>query len=294
MVGVLPSGKIVLHQGAVDIGQGSNTVMTQILADALSISMDNIIRVGADTNSTPDAGKTSASRQTFVSGKATYLAGIALRKKILQLADADENASIEIVAGAIRVLSKGKLSEISLRSLVVDGFGYALSAIEKYDPPTTLLDQHGQGSPYAVYGFGAQLVDLSVDIQTGKVKLHSIVAAYDVGKAVNPMLVEGQIEGGIAQGIGMALIEEYVPGRNDNLHDYLIPTIGDVPEIVSILIESNDPHGAYGIKGVGEHTLIPTAPAILNAIRDATGAVVTQLPATPERVLQALKEVVDV
>ena len=92
MVGVLPSGKIVLHQGAVDIGQGSNTVMTQILADALSVSMDNIIRVGADTNSTPDAGKTSASRQTFVSGKATYLAGIALRKKILQLADADESA----------------------------------------------------------------------------------------------------------------------------------------------------------------------------------------------------------
>ena len=294
MVGVLPSGKIVLHQGAVDIGQGSNTVMTQILADALSVSMDNIIRVGASTNSTPDAGKTSASRQTFVSGKATYLAGIALRKKILQLADADESASIEIVAGAIRVLSKGKLFEISLRSLVVDGFGYVLSATEKYDPPTTLLDQHGQGSPYAVYGFGAQLVDLSVDIQTGKIKLHSIVAAYDVGKAVNPMLVEGQIEGGIAQGIGMALIEEYVPGRNDNLHDYLIPTIGDVPEIVSILIESNDPHGAYGIKGVGEHTLIPTAPAILNAIRDATGAVVTQLPATPERVLQALKEVVHV
>lgn len=294
MVGVLPNGKIVLHQGAVDIGQGSNTVMTQILADALSISMNNIVRIGADTNVTPDAGKTSASRQTYVTGKATYLAGNSLRKKILQLADADDNSSIEISGGIVRISSKGKQFEISLSSLAVDEHGYVLCAIEKYDPPTTSLDEHGQGEPYAVYGFGAQLVDLSVDTQTGKVKLHRIIAAYDVGKAVNPMLVEGQIEGGIAQGIGMALIEEYIPGRNDNLHDYLIPTIGDVPEIVSILIESNDPHGAYGIKGVGEHTLIPTAPAILNAIRDATGAVVTQLPATPERVLQALKEVLHV
>ncbi|NBO57230.1 MAG: xanthine dehydrogenase family protein molybdopterin-binding subunit, partial [Actinobacteria bacterium] len=229
-------------------------------------------------------------RQTYVTGKATYLAGIALRKKILKLADADDNSSMEICGGIVRISARGKQFEISLSSLAVDEHGYVFCAIEKYDPPTTPLDELGQGEPYAVYGFGAQLVDLSVDIRTGKVKLHRIIAAYDVGKAVNPMLIEGQIEGGIAQGIGMALIEEYVPGRNDNLHDYLIPTIGDVPEIVSILIESNDPHGAYGIKGVGEHTLIPTAPAILNAIRDATGAVVTQLPATPERVLQALWE----
>jgi CO/xanthine dehydrogenase Mo-binding subunit len=141
-----------------------------------------------------------------------------------------------------------------------------------------------------VYGFGAQLVELVVDTTTGRVHLERIVAAYDVGRAVNPTLVEGQIEGGIAQGIGLALLEEYVPGRNDNLHDYLIPTIGDVPPVTSILIESNDPHGAYGIKGVGEHTLIPTAPAIINAIRDATGALVTSLPATPERVLRAIRE----
>ena len=295
MVGILPNGNVVLHQGAVDIGQGSNTVMTQILADSLSISMDKIVRVGANTNITPDAGKTSASRQTFVTGKATFLAGVALRKKILALTTtADESSSIEIVGESLKIVSKGKPTEISLASLPVDEHGYVLSATEKYDPPTTSLDEHGQGEPYAVYGFGAQLVDLSVDIETGKVKLHRIIAAYDVGRAVNPMLVEGQIEGGIAQGIGMALTEEYVPGRNDNLHDYLIPTIGDVPEIVSILVESNDPHGAYGIKGVGEHTLIPTAPAILNAIRDATGAVITKLPATPEQVLRALREVTNV
>lgn len=294
LVGVSRDGNIVLHQGAVDIGQGSNTVMTQILADALSISVNSIVRVGADTGITPDAGKTSASRQTFVTGKATYLAGIALRKKLLKLADCDDDASIEIRDGVLMTFSKGKYNEVLLSSLSVDEHGYVLSAIEKYDPPTTTLDEHGQGEPYAVYGFGAQLVELSVDTDTGKITLHRIIAVYDVGKAVNPMMIEGQIEGGIAQGIGFGLIEDYVPGRNDNLHDYLIPTIGDVPEIISILIESNDPHGAYGIKGVGEHTLIPTAPAILNAVRDATGAVVTQLPATPERVLRALKEVLHV
>lgn len=291
LIGISRDGRVVLHQGAVDIGQGSNTVMTQILADALVVSVNSIVRVGADTSITPDAGKTSASRQTFVSGKATYLAGTALRKKLLELADADDDASLELADGVLTTFSKGKHHEVQLSSLALDEHGYVVSAMEKYDPPTTGLNEHGQGEPYAVYGFGAQLVELSVDTDTGKVTLHRIVAAYDVGKAVNPMLVEGQIEGGIAQGIGFGLIEEYVPGSNDNLHDYLIPTIGDVPEIVSILIESHDPHGAYGIKGVGEHTIIPTAPAILNALRDATGAVVTQLPATPERVLKALREV---
>ena len=119
-------------------------------------------------------------------------------------------------------------------------------------------------------------------------RLRRITAAHDVGRAVNPTLVEGQIEGGVAQGIGMALMEEYVPGRNENLHDYLIPTIGDVPEVVSILVESGDPAGPYGAKGIGEHALIPTAPAILNAIRDAVGAGVRRLPATPDRVLAAI------
>ena len=118
-----------------------------------------------------------------------------------------------------------------------------------------------------------------------------ITAAHDVGRAINPTLVEGQIEGGIAQGIGMALMEEYLPGRTDNLHDYLIPTIGDVPEIVSIMVEIPDPEGPYGAKGLGEHVLIPTAPAILNAIRHATGAEITRLPALPHRVRAAIRAV---
>ena len=127
-------------------------------------------------------------------------------------------------------------------------------------------------------------------MKLGTVKLIKITAAHDVGRAINPLLAEGQVEGGIAQGIGLALMEEYVPGRTENLHDYLIPTIGDVPPIETILVEVPDPEGPYGAKGLGEHVLIPTAPAILNAIRHASGAVVCKVPATPDRVLAAIRE----
>ena len=113
----------------------------------------------------------------------------------------------------------------------------------------------------------------------------------DVGRAINPLLIEGQIEGGVAQGIGLALMENFVPGRTENLHDYLIPTFGDMPSFNHHIIEVPDAEGPYGAKGLGEHVLIPTAPAILNAIRHATGAKVRHLPATPDKVLAALREV---
>jgi CO/xanthine dehydrogenase Mo-binding subunit len=132
-------------------------------------------------------------------------------------------------------------------------------------------------------------MELSVDTLLGTVKLHRLTAAHDVGRAINPMLVEGQIEGGTAQGIGMALMENYIPGRTENLHDYLIPTFGDMPEVENIIVEVPDAVGPYGAKGLGEHVLIPTAPAILNAIRDATGALVRDLPATPDKVRAAIK-----
>jgi CO/xanthine dehydrogenase Mo-binding subunit len=123
-------------------------------------------------------------------------------------------------------------------------------------------------------------------------KVLRIVAAHDVGRAINPTQVEGQVHGGIAQGLGLALMEAYVPGRTENLHDYLIPTVGDVPEIDTILVEDPEPTGPYGAKGVGEPALVPTAPAILGAIRAATGARITRLPATPDRVREAMEVVV--
>ena len=288
-VGLNRRGRVVLFQGAVDIGQGANTVISQICADAIGVPIERLIRVGADTDTTPDAGKTSASRQTFISGNATYAAGQSLRRKLLDLAHAADDASLELDDGALVVHDRGETVTIDLSVLVTNDEGLVAVAEATYDPPTTGLDADGQGEPYAVFGFGAQLTELQVDLALGTVRLLRVTAAHDVGKAVNPALVEGQIEGGVAQGIGLALMEEFIPGRTENLHDYLIPTIGDVPEIVSILVESNDPVGPYGAKGIGEHSLIPTAPSILNAIRDAIGVAIRKLPATPDRVLAAIR-----
>ena len=287
-IGLKRDGRIALHQGAVDIGQGSATVVTQICADALGALMDRFDLVSGDTDVTPDCGKTSASRQTFVSGRAAQLAGEQLRKKILQLADACEKASIRFENGKLVILRCKDQRTIALRDMPLDERGYVLSAEATFDPPTSPLDKDGQGVPYAVYGFGAHLAEVEVDIELGTVKLLKLTAAHDVGRAINPTLIEGQIEGGAAQGLGMALMEEFFPGTGENLRDYLIPTIGDMPEVESILIEDPSPVGPLGAKGVGEQAMIPTAPAILNAIHDAIGVRIRRIPATPDRVRAAL------
>ncbi len=290
-IGITPAGRIALHQGAVDIGQGSNTVIPQIAADAIGAPLDLFDLLPADTDVSPDCGKTSASRQTFVTGKATELAGLALRRDILRLANAGPDARLVFGPGEILVEEGSHHRAIRLADLPLDARGYALSAEESFDPPTTPLDPDGQGEPYAVYGYGAHLAEIEVDTALGTVKVLKITAAHDVGRAINPTLLEGQIEGGIAQGLGLALMEEFHPGRGENLHDYLIPTVGDMPEIECILIEDPSSVGPYGAKGIGEQALIPTAPAILNAIHHATGVRIRRVPATPDRVRAALREI---
>ena len=289
-VGITAKGELILHQGATDIGQGSNTVITQICADALGLPVGQFRLIGPDTGLTPDCGKTSASRQTYVTGKAALLAGQALRGRILALSNMAEDARITLVGETLTVTDDRGERQVALRDLTPDGHGYVLAAEETYDPPTSPLDENGQGSPYAVYGFGAQMAELTVDVHLGIVRVTRITAAHDLGRVINPLLAEGQVEGGVAQGLGLALMEEYIPGRTENLHDYLIPTTGDMPEVKSIFVEVPDPEGPMGLKGLGEHVLIPTAPAILNAIRHATGAKVTKLPALPHRVLAAIRE----
>ena len=288
-IAVNSDGKVVLHQGAIDIGQGANTVITQIAADALGADIKQFVLVGPDTDVTPDAGKTSASRQTFVSGKAAMLSAYKLRRDILREVNASEASQLVFDEGIISIDDSGIHHQIKLKDRPQDTEGYVFCAVERYDPPTRPLDQNGQGDPYAQYGYGAQMIELTVDIELGTVKLDRLTSAHDVGRAINPMLVEGQIEGGAMQGIGMALMEEFIPGVAENLHDYLIPTIGDVPEFDHHIIEVPDLEGPFGAKGLGEHVLIPTAPAILNAIRDATGAQVCDLPATPDKVLAAIQ-----
>jgi CO/xanthine dehydrogenase Mo-binding subunit len=287
-VGLKRDGRIALHQGAVDIGQGSNTIVTQICSDALGAPIEKFDLVSGDTTITPDCGKTSASRQTFVTGKAAHMAGKVLRRAILSLAQAGETATVEFHDGALQLREGPKSWTCSLQNSPLDQYGYVVSTEQTFDPPTSPLDENGQGAPYAVYGFGAHMAEIELDIELGTVKVLKVVAAHDVGRAINPTLIEGQIEGGVAQGLGMALMEEFFPGKGENLHDYLIPTIGDMPTVESILIEDPSPIGPFGAKGIGEQAVIPTAPAILNAIHNATGVRVRRTPATPDRLREAL------
>jgi aldehyde oxidoreductase len=277
-------GRLTLYNGAVDIGQGSTTVLLQICADALGLPTSAFDLVIGDTDRTYDAGKTSASRQTFVSGNAAKLAGEDLRAKLLALANAGSNAKLSL-HGTRLTVGEGEASRtIDLATLAAaDDTGIVLAGEGRYDPPTTALDDKGQGIPYATYGFAAQVAEVEVDVSLGTVKVLEIVAAHDVGRAINPTLVEGQIHGGIAQGLGLALMEEYIPGRTENLHDYLIPTVGDIPKITVKLIEDPEPEGPFGAKGVGEPALVATAPAILGAIRHATGVTPRKVPVLPHR-----------
>jgi aldehyde oxidoreductase len=281
-VGLSPAGALTLYSGAVDIGQGSNTIMTQIAADALGLPVAQFALVAGDTDLTADAGKTSASRQTFVSGRAAEGAGRDLRGQILRLANAGPEATLTLDGAKLTVRDGDDVRVIDLAT------AGPLMGEGSFDPPTTPLDADGQGIPYATYAFAAQIAVVEVDVELGTVKVLRMVAAHDVGKAINPTLVEGQIEGGIAQGLGLALMEEYLPGRTENLHDYLIPTVGDVPEIECILIEDREPLGPSGAKGVGEPGLVPTAPAILGAVHHATGVRARRVPLLPHRLREAL------
>ncbi len=274
-----------VHSGAVDIGQGVSTVLLQIVREALAVDGAFIWLTPdiGNTAKTLDAGKTSASRQTFVSGNAARLAALDLRAKLLRLANAGDGAAMRL-EGDVLVIGPEQ-RRIALAELPAD-----LESFGTYDPPTIPLDADGQGVPYATYGFAAQIAEVMVDTALGTTKVLHIHAAHDVGRAINPTLVEGQIHGGIAQGLGLALMEEFIPGRTENLHDYLIPTVGDIPPITIHIIEDPDPEGPFGAKGVGEPALVATAPAILGAIRHATGVTMRKVPVLPHRLWEALQE----
>ena len=289
-VGINSEGTITLYNGAMDIGQGANTIMIQICAEALGLPASSFQFIMGDTDLTADAGKTSASRQAFVSGRASQLAGEHLRAQIIHLAEAEEDANLRLDGSTLWVQDKNGEHSILLSDLLPRTNGDVLVGEGTFDPPTTKLDENGQGSPYATYGFGAHIAEVEVDLKLGTTRVLRLAAAHDVGKTVNPTQVEGQIQGGVAQGLGMALMEEYVQGVTENLHDYLIPTVGDMPDIEILLIEDPEPLGPFGAKGIGEHALIPTAPAILGGIRQATGVSIHRIPATPDRVLQAIQQ----
>jgi len=285
-------GIITLFTGAADIGQGSTTVLTQIASEVLGIEPGLIRLVVADTKLTSNAGATSASRQTYISGNAVKNAAQKLSDVLLE-----EGAEVLKVPKTCLVLNNGYVidsrdvdKKVSVQKLAENVYsrGSILSFEGYFDPKTTVLDQdNGQGIPYATYAFACHLALVDVDVLTGEVHVSKVVAAHDVGKAINPQNVEGQIQGGVAMGLGFALMEEYMPGKTSSMGDYYIPTCIDMPDIISIIIEDEEPSGPFGAKGVGEPALIPTAPAILNAIADALGERIYNLPANLERVREA-------
>jgi carbon-monoxide dehydrogenase large subunit len=294
-------GSVSVLTSTVDMGQGSNTILAQVAAEALGAPLDSIVVSQADTDFTPPDRSTSSSRATFHMGNAVRIAAEDVRKQLLDIAADRLEVSLNDLVGRDGKIWVTGMPDKSLlfRDLVkiVPGRkgGPVLGRGAYFPEDATALDlETGQGGRSAAFWmYGAHAAEIEVDPETGEVRVHKIVAAHDVGKAINPLNVEGQIEGGVVMGLGVSLMEELVieDGRtlNPNLTDYKVPTIFDVPSIVPIIVEVPQADGPYGAKGIGEASTTPVAPAIGNALFQATGVRMTELPLTPERVFWALK-----
>jgi 4-hydroxybenzoyl-CoA reductase subunit alpha len=291
-------GRVLITSGASDIGQGSDTMLAIIVAEVLGLSLDNIAVVSADTLLTPiDLGSYS-SRVTFMAGNAARQAAENLRKEILTAAVSEFGvSSSDLLLKSERVFTNDKkvdLSWVEAIEIATRKVG-ALTTSGSYNSPKLGGDFKGAGAGLSPsYSFGSVIAEVSVDTETGYVVVENVWGAHDLGKALNPLAVEGQLEGSWHMGIGQALSEQmkYHGGLllNGNFLDYKIPTTLDTPEIYSNIIESIDPEGPFGAKECGEGALHPVIPAIANAIYDAVGVRVTSLPISPENILQQLQK----
>jgi len=298
MVRFHEDGKLIIYSGESDMGQGAKTVFAQIAAETMGISINNIIIMPIDTNVSPFCLGSYSSRVTTVGGKAVYIATQKLKEQLLSLAgkimELDPKI-LEIKSGKIYSKLKPKnflLVKDVCRMAIRTNYSIPLAVYITYDPPTVGTDTNYYGDYSSAYTYAAQAVEVEVDTETGQVKVLRIVSAHDIGSVINLNGVYGQIYGGISQGIGWTLYENqvYKEGvlQNTSFSNYIIMTIKDMPKIKPIIIETKDPIGPYGAKGIGEPTLIPTAPAIANAIQNAVGARVKDLPITPEKLYWAI------
>jgi len=291
-------GTLQVITGGQEIGQGGTTIIAQIAAETVGVPYSGVRVENSDTNLMPWDLGTHGSRNTFVAGNAVVGAGRKLRRRIAEVAAELLETSVDdlVIAGG-RVSVHGAphrgvtIAEVA-RAAHYRNNGSLLIVEHFYDPPTEEPGPDGKGNKSAAYAFGFHGAEVEVDEQTGEVKVLRLVAAHDIGRAINPKGVEGQVEGGVAQGLGFALIENMFADDGtlmSNLQDYKIPVALDVPEAIeTILVETRDPEGPYGAKGVAEPGIIPVAPAIVNAIADAVGVRIRDLPATPEKIVGAL------
>ncbi|MFQ5842007.1 MAG: xanthine dehydrogenase family protein molybdopterin-binding subunit [Thermodesulfobacteriota bacterium] len=298
-------GAVNVLTGAADIGQGAETVIAQIVAEELGVPLEDIRVTAADTGVTPLDPGTFGSGVTVRAGNAARLAAMSVKKKLFEFVAEKLEANVQdLVAKERKIYVKGSPDEGIDLPVILKAYQYADlpmpivgrgSWMAPATEPTTLLKEGGNFSPS--YSFMTQAAEVEVDSQTGKIRVLKMITAHDCGKAINPMLVEGQLEGSIVGGMGQALYEEVVTERgqvmNPSFLDYGIPTTIEMPEIEAIEVETDDPLGPFGAKESGEGTQVSPAPAILNAIYDAIGIDFTELPVTPEKILKALEGEID-
>ena len=298
-VHVHEDGSVLLFTGITEMGQGSYTVLPQICAEELGVRLDDIRYVVPDTDIVPESGPTVGSRSTTLAGNAIILAARQVKESILDAASEILEVSTDRLEAKDRLIydRENPVNSVMFKDAALKCMqtGRRLIGQGWWTPPMATLDpETGQGNPYHVYTFSTHMAETVVDVETGEVEITDFVAAFDIGRAINPKLVEGQIEGGVAMGLGYALMENVVVDKgyiqNLGLENYLIPTSLDVPRIKPIILEVNNKYGPYGAKGIGEMPNIPATPAILNAIANACGARVRSLPADPEGVFRALRE----
>ena len=272
---VYGDGSVTVAVGTTEIGQGMVTVLSQIAAEALGCPVYMVRVVEADTSRVPDSGPTVASRTTVMSGNAIRDAAAKIR------------AAMEPVIADSGLSWKDAVALCVQKQVGLAAHGWSVP------PPTTFDLMTGQGEAYICYSFSANIVEVEVDTETGETRVLRVHSGHDAGRIINPTTGEGQVEGGVVQGLGYALVEEHATrdGRilNDQFSTYIIPTTLDTPEIHSILVEEEFPWGPYGAKGLGETPIIAVAPAVTNAIHNAVGIRLHEIPATPERVWTALR-----
>jgi CO/xanthine dehydrogenase Mo-binding subunit len=295
-VGFEMDGSLVVRCGCPDVGGGQASSLCQIAAEVLGVPLERVSVYISDSALTPLAGTTTASRQLYMSGNATLKAARELREQIVGVAAKlleTDAATVDLAAGEIRA-ADGRTLPLRHVLAACARMGVPRGHLAVYHAPAgEPVDlAKGSGKIFPDYTFGAHAAEVEVDTETGRVRLLKYVAAHDVGRAINPQSVEGQIQGGAVQGLGYGMMEEVLLEDGINLTmsfaSYLIPTAADVADVEAVVVESGEGLGPFGARGIGEPPIGPPAAAVANAIEDATGARVTRLPLTPERVARAL------
>ncbi|RPI00964.1 MAG: hypothetical protein EHM64_16420 [Ignavibacteriae bacterium] len=294
IVSVQTDGSVIVTSGITDMGQGAQTQMSQIAAEVLGISMDRIQFLNTNTSRVADSGATVASRGTIMGGSAAKNAAEKVRTTLLEVGAEMTGQPANVLELLENRLINKKTNEplMSFNELAAACFdrGRPMTALGWHHSPKTSWDERlGHGDAYFTFVYGANAAEVEVDVETGKVDVCDFVSVHDVGRAINKGMVEAQIYGGVAMGLGYGMLEEFeiesgIP-KQANFDEYLIPTSKDVPRIKAIIVENEDPAGPYGAKSVGEPTNELAAPAVVNAIFNATGKRIYEIPANLERVL---------